>query len=327
MLKVVFMGSDAIALPTLDWLAGSGLAQIIAVFTQPDRAAGRGQQVRPNAIKVWAESRKINVLQPSRFGPTDLEQLVAIQPDLTLVMAYGHILRQEVIDTPRLGTYNLHTSILPAYRGASPIQTATAEGMTETGVTLMRMVLELDAGPVAGVERVPISPLDTTAEVEQRLARACVPLLIRCLPAIMNGSPVLTEQDHTQATFCRRLEKVDGVLDFATPASVLAARINGLNPWPGCSVLINGQAVKLGLADALPGGSGTPGTVTGADAEGLLVATGQGMLRLRRLQRAGGRSLAAPEFLRGWPVAPGTLLPSQSMPALSADTPFRSRKG
>src|SRR6478736_990542 len=282
MLKIVFMGSDAIALPALNWLAratssgqaGSGLGQITGVFTQPDRAVGRGQQVQANAIKLWAESKGIPVFQPAKFSATDQQQLAALSPDLALVMAYGHILKQAVIDTPRLGTFNLHTSVLPKYRGASPIQTATACGETTTGVTLMRLVLELDAGPVADLERVTIEPLDTAAEVEAKLALACVPLLQRGLPAIAAGTQSFTPQPAAEATFCRRLEKADGVLDFAAPAAALAARINGLNPWPGCAVEINGQPVKLGLADtthstvSLPA---APGTVLGSDAEGLLV--------------------------------------------------------
>ena len=336
MLKIVFMGSDAIALPALDWLTGSGLAQVAAVFTQPDRAAGRGQKVQVNAIKHWAQVRGLRVLQPARLGAVEQQELVSCQPDLVLVMAYGHILRQEIIDTPRLGVLNLHTSVLPRFRGASPIQTATACGETETGVTLMRLVLALDAGPVAGVERVPVGPLDTALEVEARLAQACVPLLARCLPAIAAGTQRFTPQDDSAATFCRRLMKADGVLDFSAPATVLAARINGLNPWPGCSVELNGQPVKLGLAEAIPGDSSSilivdksspAGAVLGSDPVGLLVATGRGTLRLRLLQRPGGRLLPAAEFLRGFPVPAGTILPSHPMPALVASAPFPHRKG
>lgn len=327
MLKVVFMGSDAIALPSLNWLAGSGLAQIIAVYTQPDRAVGRGQKIQPNAIKIWAEAKGVPVFQPEKIGASELVAFAGLSPDLSLVMAYGHILKQEFIDVPRLGTFNLHTSLLPKYRGASPIQTATAEGVATTGVTLMKMVRQLDAGPIAGTESVGIGALDTAAEVEARLAQACVPLLQRCLPAILAGNQEFTPQRETAATFCRRLEKVDGVVDFTAPSAVIAARINGLNPWPGCSVVIHGQLVKLGLADATTGVAAQPGTVLGADADGLLVATGQGTLRLRKLQRPGGKMLPAAEFLRGMPIATGTILPSNPMPALSAPQPFPYRKG
>lgn len=330
MLKLVFMGSDAIALPALRWLTGEGGGQVLAVFTQPDRAVGRGQKVQANAIKLWAQERGLPVHQPEKFGAAELQVLQELRPDLTLVMAYGHILRQPVLDAPRLGTFNLHTSILPKLRGASPIQTAVATGETTTGVTLMRLVLELDAGPVADLEWVMVEPLDTAAEVETKLSAACVPLLQRCLPAIAAGTQKFAEQDPAAVTFCRRLEKADGVLDFAAPAAALAARINGLHPWPGCAVTIAGQPIKLGLADVATddgeAGRVGPGTVLAPDAEGLRVATGDGVLRLRKLQRPGGKLLPAGEFLRGFPVAPGTVLPSQPMPPLLARTPFPYRK-
>ena len=331
MLRLAFMGSDAIALPALNWLAGEGrsIAQVVVVFTQPDRAAGRGQKVQPNAIKLWAREHGLPVLQPAKMGAAECGQLAGLKPDLALVMAYGHILRQEVIDTPRLGTLNLHTSLLPAYRGASPIQTAIACGETETSVTLMRLVLRLDAGPVADAERVRIDPLDTARELEGKLALACVPLLARCLPRIAAGTQTFTEQDESQATYCRRLEKADGVLDFNAPASALAARINSLMPWPGCAVAINGQPVKLGQADVchiLYDKPPVAGVVMGANSDGLLVSTGQGTLRLRRLQRPGGRMLSAREFLHGFPVAPGTILPSVPIPPLVARQPFPRSK-
>lgn len=332
MLRIVFMGSDAIALPALQWLVAEGrsVAQIVGVFTQPDRETGRGQKVHPNEIKLWALARGLPVLQPEKIGAAERVQLAALEPDLTLVMAYGHILKQDLIDAPRLGTFNLHTSVLPKYRGASPIQTAIAGGDTETGVTLMRMVLQLDAGPVGSVERVVIAPLDTALEIDGKLAAACVPLLIRCLPAIASGTQIFTEQTHAEATFCRRLEKADGVLDFNQPAAKLAARINGLMPWPGCTAEINGQSVKVGQADTcnLLGYKPTEaGLVSGVDEAGLLVGTGQGILRLRKLQRPGGKMLSAAEFLRGCPVAPGTRLSSHPMPALVAREPFPRRKG
>jgi methionyl-tRNA formyltransferase len=327
MLKIVFMGSDPIALPALNWLAGAGkdFATVVGVFTQPDRATGRGQKVRVGEIKLWAIKQGVPVLQPEKFGAAERQALADLKPDLTLVMAYGHILRQEVIDTPRLGTFNLHTSVLPAYRGASPIQTAIASGETATGVTLMRLVLQLDAGPVADVERVRIAPLDTSRETEGKLAQACVPLLGRCLPAISTGRQTFTAQDDSRATYCRRLEKADGAVDFHAPAKVLAARINGLMPWPACAVAIDGQPVKLGQADVCHPLSDKPsvaGEVFGIDSDGLLVQTGDGVLRLRQLQRPGGRMLPAAEFLRGFPVAAGTVLPSQPMPALVARQPF-----
>jgi methionyl-tRNA formyltransferase len=217
---------------------------------------------------------------------------------------------------------NLHASILPRFRGASPIQTAIASGATETGATLMRIVRRLDAGPVAEIERVPIAPLDTALEIEAKLAHACVPLLARTLPRLREGTLKFFDQEETAATYCRRLEKDDGVLDFNVPAPVLAARINGLFPWPACSIELNGQATKLGLADVVTGDA-PPGKVAGTDRDGLLIGTGQRLLRLRRLQRPGGKMLETAEFLRGFSVAAGTTVASRPMPPLEAREPFR----
>ena len=185
-LRLVFLGSDPIALPLLEWLGrgGASIAQVVAVFTQPDRAVGRGQKVQPNAIKAWAVARGLPVLQPEKLTAEVRVELEQFSPDVGLVMAYGHILRDDFIGTPRLGMLNLHTSVLPKYRGASPIQTAIANGERETGVTLMRIVRRLDAGPVADVERVPIGILDTAIEVESKLAAASVPVLQRALPLL-----------------------------------------------------------------------------------------------------------------------------------------------
>lgn len=326
-LRLVFLGSDPIALPLLTWLAGEGSAmvEIVGVLTQPDRPVGRGQKITPNEIKTWALARGLPVLQPEKLTEEIRAQLAALNSDVSLVMAYGHILRDDFIVTPRLGTLNLHTSLLPKYRGASPIQTAIASGERETGVSLMRIVRRLDAGPVADAERVAIAPLDTALDVEAKLAAACVPLIARALPLLRDGTLRFVEQEEGKATFCRKLTKEDGLLDFTAPATDLAARINGLFPWPACNVELAGQLVKLGLADVsgsaeaggLPGGSSpVPGEVLGLEDEGLALATGRGVLRLRRLQRPGGKMLAAPEFLRGFPIAKGSRLPSQGMHAL-----------
>ena len=325
-LRVVFLGSDPIALPLLEWLgaAGKATAEVGGVFTQPDRPTGRGQQVTANAIKQWALARGLPVLQPVKITEDVRQQLQDWHADVALVMAYGHILKDDFIGTPRLGTLNLHTSRLPRYRGASPIQTAVATGETATAVTLMRIVRELDAGPVADAEAVAIDPLDTALDVEQKLAAACVPLLARALPKLAVGGLEFAEQNQTDATYCRKLRKEDGTLDFNASAASLAARINGLFPWPACAVSIDGVVIKLGQAEAVgTPADATPGTVCGMDAQGLLVATGAGMLRLRRLQRPGGRMLPAGEFLRGFPLPSGTVLPSQPMTSLMAAQPFR----
>jgi methionyl-tRNA formyltransferase len=325
-IRLIFMGSDAIAVPVLDWLEGAGasVARIAAVVTGPDRPSGRGQAVRPNGVKAWAAGRPLRVLQPERLDAAVLAELAALRPDVALVAAFGHILRDELIAVPRLGTLNLHASLLPRYRGASPIQAAISSGDRETGMTLMRIVRELDAGPLGGSERVAISPLDTASDVEAMLAAAAVALVARALPLLGRGELEFRPQDGALASYCRRLDKADGVLDFAAPAAALSARVNGLNPWPSVAVRVGAVPVKVGLADTVAAGpAAAPGAVVGSDARGLLVSTGSGVLRLLRLQRPGGRMLGAPEFLRGFPIAAGTVLPSAPMPALVSDTPFR----
>lgn len=316
-LRLAFLGSDPIALPLLHWITGEGsaMARVTAVFTQPDRPAGRGQKIAPGAIKAWALARAIPVYQPAKLTDDVLSEFKSLGADIGLVFAYGHILPEAFIAAPRLGLLNLHASLLPKYRGASPIQAAIAAGERETGISLMKIVRELDAGPVADAERVDIGILDTSLEVGDRLAGACIPLLKRALPRLARGNLDFIEQDSSAATFCRRLRKEDGVLDFHKPAPVLAARINALFPWPGCSAEVAGQTIKFGRADAIEGsGTQPPGAVLGSDSAGVLVAAATGILRLRELQRQGGRMLPAVDFLRGFSIPAGTLLDSREMP-------------
>ncbi len=330
-LRIAFLGSDPIALPMLRWLSSEGrhLGEIVGVFTKPDRPVGRGQKMTPNEIKSWAESRGLPVFQPEKLTEDARLELARLEADLSLVMAYGHILRDDFIATPRLGTVNLHTSLLPKYRGASPIQTAIAAGEKETGVSFMRIVRRLDAGPVAAVERVPIESLDTAQTLETKLSAACIPLVGRTLGPLAEGTLEFHPQDDVRATFCRRLTKEDGALDFSKSAAELAARINGLFPWPACTVEIDGQPIKFGLADTWSADVPSPAAVTAPgttveSADGTLwVSTGNGILRVRQLQRPGGRMLAAAEFLRGFPIREGTTLPSRAMTVLVGTSPLR----
>jgi len=339
-LRVVFLGSDGIALPMLDWIVSqaAGEVEIVGVFTQPDRPAGRGQKALPNAIKSWAATHGIPVFQPERIDAGVGRQLADLKPDLSLVMAYGHILRDDFIGLPRLGTLNLHTSLLPKFRGASPIQTAIATEEKESGVTLMRIIRALDAGPIADRELVQIEPDDTALELEARLSRACVPLMARAFPRLIAGTLEFTEQNPEFASYCRRLLKEDGGLDFGRPAPEIAARIRGLHPWPGCAIELGGITIKLGMAEARlvltpelaesaarAGIGHAPGTVMGRSTEGLWLAAGQGFVILRRLQRPGGRMLPALEFLRGFEVESGSIAPSRSMAAVVATQPFPHR--
>ncbi len=313
------MGSDAIALPALNAvLAGScGEISLLAVYTQPDKPRGRGRKIEANAIKHWAKDNGVPVFQPQRIDRSARKEIEAMEADMILIMAYGHLLSQALIETPPNGVWNLHTSLLPKYRGASPIQSAIVSGDLETGVSFMRLVKEMDAGPVLDVERVSIDRLDTALDLESKLSQACVPLLQRCLPEVLTGEPKPQPQIDREATYVRKLAKGDGALDFNRPASEVARRVNGLFPWPGTRFEYSGAILKAGLADHDESDSGeSPGCVLGLKPDGLGIACGSGTLYLKRLQRPGGKMLDAESFLRGFELPIGAILDSAKAPSL-----------
>ncbi len=327
--KTVFMGSESIALPLLEDLLyrQSEKVRLTGIFTGTDKPSGRGLKLKPNPIKLWAQKQGITIRQPGRIDSTDLQWLKNTGCDLLLVMSYGHILKQEVLDLPPLGALNLHTSILPAYRGPAPIEAAIANGEKETGVTLMQMASKVDAGPTLDCKKVPINPHDTSAHLREKLGLACVPLIHQCLPAILERKAVFNKQDSNRASYTRLLGKSDGHLDFRKSADELVDRIRALQPWPGCYFEYERMRIKIGQADLLEGATGgKPGEVVDGGDKTLAVATGKGVLRILTLQRPGGRTLPAEEFLRGFPISAGTMLANGEMLPLSSSKPFLMRK-
>ena len=325
---MVFMGSDVIALPTLEYLWGrKDEVELSAIYTQPDRARGRGKKVQPNAIKIWASEKAIPVLQPEKFDPDSIQELADLKADVILVMAYGHLLPQAVLDLPPLGIYNLHTSLLPELRGASPIETAVASGFKESGVSLMQLVMRMDAGPVCDQEPVPVLPVDTGGSYREKLAAASPLPLERQLKRILDGSISPEPQHETNVTYCRLLVKQDGQLDFSQPAKSLAHRINGLFPWPGCSAELDGVMLKFGLADFEDTEETLePGVVLESSADAIRVATGKGVLRLLRLQRPGGKMLEVDAFLLGFPIPVGARFQSREMHPLVSTKPVSHKR-
>lgn len=321
--SIIFMGSDPIALPLLEYLRteASGSVELKAVFSQPDRPKGRGKKLQPNAIAAWSQDQGIPTFKPLKPGKAEAEWLRDEGIALVLVMAYGHIVKQDFLDTPELGCVNFHASLLPAFRGASPIETAVATGANETGVSLMRMVRAMDAGPVLGQARVPILAGESALLIREKIAQACPQLLADHLEVLLSGKAIFEDQDTAGITYCRKLVKDDGQLDFNASAEVLAARINGLDPWPGCFCQF--ADVRLKLREAYVGAetvSGQPGEILQADATGISVATGAGVIRIQQWQRPGGKMLPAREFLLGFPLEVGALLASAPMSDLQADT-------
>ena len=322
------MGSDAIAVPVLQYLAVEAADKVVVagVFSQPDRPKGRGKKLQPNPLAAAAQELGLSLLQPEKPGVSEAEWLEAQGVELVFVMAYGHILRKRLLAAPALGFVNFHASLLPEYRGASPVETAVACGEAETGVSLMRIVPKMDAGPVLDTEAVTIESLDTGASVREKLSAATIPLLARNLDALLSGEGAFVEQNESAATYCRKLEKADGQLDFAAPARELAARINGLDPWPGCFCEVGETRIKVRQALVLDGegqgdaagsaSSQVPGEVLAASRDGVDVATGDGVLRVTQLQRPGGKMLPARDFLSGFELAPGTRLQGGEMRSL-----------
>jgi methionyl-tRNA formyltransferase len=310
------MGSDPIVLPLLDAVLAAPELELAAVYAQPDRPQGRGMKMAENPVKAWACAHNVPVRQPEKPGPEDALFLKDLGCDLLLVMAYGHMLKSDLLAAPRLPPLNFHASLLPELRGASPIETAIATGRTETGVSLMKIVKKMDAGAVADVEKVDISSGDDRASLALKLAAACPVLLSRAIARLLSDSLTFTEQDEAQASFCRILTKEDGALDFAAPAAELACRVRAFRQWPGTFFEHAGQRIRVGSAEALEGDAGAaPGTILAAK-KTLEVASGKGTLRLSALQRPGGKMLPAADFLNGLKLAPGEILASCPMTPL-----------
>ncbi|MBN1371760.1 MAG: methionyl-tRNA formyltransferase [Anaerolineaceae bacterium] len=298
-ITVVFMGSPDFALPTLRRLTESSDYTIIGVVTQPDRPAGRGQQLTPPPVKTLALSLGLEVIQPERLRrPEAQEKLQAWSPDLIVVTAFGQILRQNVLDLPRYGCINVHASLLPRWRGAAPIQAAILNGDVQTGATIMRMDPGIDTGPMLAQRALDILPEDTTGTLAPRLAEAGADLLIETLPGYLAGKITPQIQDECLATYAPMIQKEEGLLDFTQPAAALVNRVRAFQPWPGAYTHWQDQPLKIQRARALI----SPDAHTGSRAviESLpAIGAADGWLLLEQLQPAGKRSMSGRDFLSG----------------------------
>lgn len=320
-LRVVFAGTPEFAASVLAALierspvdAASAPCQIVASYTQPDRPAGRGRKLTPSPVKALALEHGIPVYQPLNFRQDeDVAALAALKPDLMIVVAYGLILPQRVLDIPRLGCINVHASLLPRWRGAAPIQRALIEGDATTGITLMQMEAGLDTGPMLGKVSTPIAPDETSGQLHDRLAQLGAIAMADLLDQICRtGLPAAEVQDNSLATYAHKLTKEEGQIDWQQPAEVLCRKIRGLNPWPVATSTLQGDTVRLWNArvdaNAHAGNTGrSPGTILAADKQGICVQTGDGVLVLTELQLAGGKALPARDILNSraaW-FAPG----------------------
>jgi len=307
-LRVAFFGTPGFAVPTLERLANSPHT-VAGVITQPDRPRGRGQQVSEGPVKSLATSLGLPVLQPDRLARDLVEPaLRALNADIGVVAAYGKILPDWLLAWPRLGLINVHASLLPRYRGASPVHRAVIAGDRETGVTIMRVVKALDAGPMLAKTVVPIGPDDTTTAVEGILAVRGAELLVRTLDAIEEGRAIETPQDEAQVSYAPKLTRAEGIVDWSWPAERIHNLVRGLWPWPHASAWLDGTRYILHRSRvserAAPGA--TPGAILVASAaEGLHVACGTGVLELVEIQLEGKRVMRARDALAGQPLRAG----------------------
>ena len=312
-IRTVFMGTAEIAAPLILQLSSSDSVELIAVVSQPDRPKGRKLKLQPTATKLVAEELAVPVYQPEKCrSPEFLDQLREWQPDVIVVMAYGQILPQTLLDIPEHGCLNVHTSILPNYRGAAPIQWAIWNGDEKTGVTVMKMDAGMDTGDIVAIRETPIEPTDSAATIHDRLGEIGGELLVDVLPKYVAGEIELQPQDDSQSSHARKITKEDARLDWSRTNVQLWNQIRAFTPWPGTNCIWPVENVELKLkilaAEPVDGPNVSPGQVMKADREGLIVTCGEACLRILELQKEGGKRLAAREFLAGNKLVPGTQL-------------------
>ena len=303
-MKILFMGTPMFAVPSLEALVAAG-HQVVGVFSQPDKPKNRGMKLQPTPVKVCAQVHNIPVFQPEKLRDgTALETIRQLAPELIVVAAYGRILPQEILDYPKLGCINVHSSLLPKYRGAAPINWAILNGEKETGVTIMHMAPALDAGDIIAQRATPIDPDETAEVLYDRLARLGADLLVETLPRLADGTAPRIPQAEDQATLAPMLSRALSPMDFTRPARALHDQVRGLLPWPAAVMDLNGVQCKVFATSVLEETTGkAPGSVIQADKKGLKLACGGGtVLGIDVLQAAGGKRMAAADYLRGHPV-------------------------
>ena len=318
-MRLIFAGTPDFARVALDALLAAG-HEVALVLTQPDRPAGRGLQLQASPVKQGAQQRGIALAQPRSLRldgkyPEDAAaaraQMLAARADVMVVAAYGLILPQWVLDLPRLGCLNIHASVLPRWRGAAPIHRAIEAGDAQTGVTIMQMDAGLDTGDMLLVQRLPIADDDTTATLHDKLARLGGALIVRALHEAAQGPLAGVPQPAEGVSYAHKITKAESAVDWSQSAETIARRVRALTPFPGASTRLGAEAIKLWsceIESAPRPEDAACGQILRADAGGILVACGTGVLRLAQLQRAGGKRLAAGDFLRGFALVPGAVL-------------------
>lgn len=311
-LRIVFMGTAQLSCDSLRGLIGSPAFQVVAVVTQPDRPKGRELKLQPSPVKELGLQARLPVLQPGQARSEEFfQELRGLQPDLIAVAAYGQILPASILDLPRFGCLNVHTSLLPRYRGAAPIQWAILNGDAETGVTIMKMDAGLDTGDILTQATTPIHAEDNAETLYDRLAGMGADLLVRTIPDYVAGRIASRPQPGEGVSYSPKIKKQDGHIDWKQPARAIWNRVRGLVPWPGAFSFLPSQPqphlLKVWRAEVAQH-SGAPGEILQADKGGIVIGCGHEALRILVLQREGGRRLEAQAFLAGHPLQPGQKL-------------------
>ncbi len=303
-MRIVFMGTPAIAATVLRALALAGRAPTLVV-SQPDRPQGRGLGLVPTPVHAAADEIGMPVFQPEKIDDAAFAHLRGERPDLIVVVAYGKILRPRVLDLPRFGCVNAHASILPKYRGAAPINWAIIRGEFETGVSIMKLDAGMDTGPVGLVRRIPIAPDDTAATLTDKLAHLAAAAMIDAIERIEADEMTWSAQDHDRADYAPMLEKDDGLIDWTRPCAEVDRLIRGVTPWPGAQTTLAGKRLKILAASPEQDFDGEPHVILAAGRDGIVVACGEGALRIVRLQQEGKKAMDARDFVGGARLAPG----------------------
>ena len=306
--RVVFAGTPEFSVTVLIALLEAGFA-VPAVFTQPDRPAGRGRKLTASPVKRLAQSHQIPVLQPERLDPGSVERLRTFNADAVVVAAYGLILPAQFLHTPSLGCINVHASLLPRWRGAAPIQRAILAGDAETGITIMQMDEGLDTGAILAAESCPIRSDDTSQTLHDRLTEIGQRLLPATLAAVAAGDAQARPQNPSAVTYAERLSKGEALIDWSDSAAELDRKVRAFNPWPVAFTHLDGERLRIWQAEPREQRANTdPGVVADLSEAGIDVATGKGTLRLKQLQLPGGRSVSAGDFLNARKLEPGIRL-------------------
>ena len=304
-MRIVFMGTAELASPCLEAVAKVPGHEVVAVVTQPDRPKGRDLKPTPPPVKVTAERLGLPVQQPPKIRePAAIDSLRAVQPDLIIVVAYGQILPKSVLEIPRLGCINVHTSLLPRWRGAAPIQYTILHGDRETGVTTMYMDEHMDTGDIILQRAQLIHADDTSATLHDRLAKLGADLLVETVGLIAEGKAPRAKQDETRATYAKKITKDDGRIDWTRSAVEIERQVRAFNPWPGTHTRLGDLLLKVWKIEVVEGVSGNPGELL----SGFIVATSQGGVRIRELQPASSKRMPVDAFLRGHEVKVGSIL-------------------